>query len=106
MEAVAESKAKAESKLSQAGMASRWLSWLVFAALGVVTSFFAYEYLLNHVDREIRQHILRRFQADFPNCRVAVGRAHLDPGRGIVIEDVSLSIPTESGSQQAVFIRR
>jgi hypothetical protein len=106
MEAVAESKAKTHNKTSQSGLARRCFSWLVFAALGVITSFFAYEYLLNHVDREIRQHVLRRFQADFPNCRVAVGRAHLDPGRGIVIEDVSLSLPTESGSQQAIFIRR
>jgi len=107
MEAVAEDQRKPKSpSSSQPSGLSRWFGWLVFAALGVGTSFFAYEYLLNRVDREICDHVLAKFQSEFPHCRVAVGRAHLDPGRGIIIEDVSLSIPSKNGSKQAVYIRR
>lgn len=84
----------------------KWLSWLFFGALGVATSFFVYEYLLNRVDREIRVQVQKRIQEQFPQCHVSVGRAHLDPGRGIIVEDISLAIPSKQGSEQAVFIRR
>lgn len=107
MEAVAEEKSSSKQQASSVvSTAGKWFSWLVFAALGVGTSFFAYEYLLSHVDREICSRVLQRFQADFPNCRVSVGRAHLDPGRGIIIEDITLSIPSKGGIKQAVYIRR
>lgn len=106
MDAVADDKKNSKRPSSNSSSIGRWFSWLVFAALGAGTSFFAYEYFLNHVDREICAHVLARFQAEFPQCQVSVGRAHLDPGRGIIIEDVSLSIPSKEGTRKAIFIRR
>ena len=113
MDAVAEendsqidSKKKGPPTTSSAHLFGKWFSWLFFAALGVGTSFFAYEYLLNRVDREICVQVQKRIQEQFPQCHVSVGRAHLDPGRGIIVEDISLAIPSKQGLEQAVFIRR
>jgi hypothetical protein len=95
-----------EQKSQRTSSAGRWVSVLFFAILGVVTSFFAYEYFLNHIDREIRVQVLKRLRAEFPESVITVGRAHLDPGRGVAIEDLSISIPYKSGTKRAIFVRR
>lgn len=111
MEAVAEDSINSKQlkdlgKRKSKGAATPLGSLLFFAALGVLTSFLGYEYLLNRVDRELCKQVVIRLQKLYPDKQISVGRAHLDPGRSLIVEDISISTKSAEGWRKVLTVRQ
>jgi hypothetical protein len=88
------------------GHGSSFTNLLVFALLGFLTSFLGYEFVLNRVDSEIRDKVQQTLQNHYRGKLIHVGRAHLDPGRALIVEDITVSTKSPEGWREVFAIRR
>ncbi len=68
-----------------------WFLLLTLVSLGT------YHYLHARVDDTLRGRILRLLAAQFPHHLVALESAHLEPRRGILLEGLTIALPTPKG---------
>ena len=77
-----------------------WLLLLTLVALGT------YHYLHSRVDDTLRDKVLKLLAAQFPKHLVALDSAHLEPGRGILLEGIAIAIPSDEGPRWVARVPR
>ncbi|MDZ4848276.1 MAG: AsmA-like C-terminal region-containing protein [Pirellulaceae bacterium] len=77
-----------------------WLLLLTLVSLGT------YHYLHSRVDTTLRNTVLKLIAARFPNHLVALDSAHLEPGRGVLLEGLAIALPTSDGPRVIVRVPR
>jgi AsmA-like C-terminal region len=77
-----------------------WFLLLTLVSLGT------YHYLHSRVDDTLRGRILNLLAAQFPKHLVALDSAHLEPGRGILLEGLTIALPTPTGPRVVARVPR
>ncbi len=71
----------------------RFVWFLLLTLVGIGT----YHYLHSRVDETLRGKILKLLATQFPKHLVALESAHLEPGRGILLEGLAIALPSSNG---------
>ena len=71
----------------------RFVWFLLLSLVGLGT----YLYLNSRVDDKLRGRIVQLLAEQFPKHVVALDSAHLEPGRGILLEGLAIALPTNDG---------
>lgn len=77
--------------------------WFLLLALVILAS---YHYVHSRVDGALRNKIVELLAKQFPQHLVNLDSAHLEEGKGIVLEGLKISLPTSAGPRTVIRIPR
>lgn len=77
--------------------------WFLLLSIAGLSGYF---YLINGVDRQLTDEIVKKLRKEFPSHIITVDRAHLQAGHSITIDGIRIAKPTDQGLRDVVRISR